>query len=148
MANHDGSPSKTATRTSVHVAKLRKEHVMETNTFILGAAHSHALQMAMNREGNGVWTNQLVDKMSQKDTMGQIHCLVNDPRVFFAKWFLKRIKSSYTLEELNGATHQCCAADVDRIFYRAFQRVTKMDPTDSFHDSLSPLFLQRASCVC
>lgn len=44
--------------------------------FVLGAAHSHALEMAMNREGNGQWTNELLHKAVQGNNLGVFHDLL------------------------------------------------------------------------
>jgi hypothetical protein len=45
---------------------------MSNDKFVLGAAHAAALEMAMNRPENGLWDNQLLDKLRQGGTLGLV----------------------------------------------------------------------------
>ncbi len=45
---------------------------MANDKFVLGSAHSHALEMAMNRPENGEWDNNLCHFLAQGGTLGVV----------------------------------------------------------------------------
>jgi hypothetical protein len=49
---------------------------MKTNEFLLSGGNSHSLEMAMNRQENGIWDPSLVHKLCLDDNLGKIRSLI------------------------------------------------------------------------